>query len=209
MYCGNCGARYFACTQRRKDKTTGKYIKSTESYVYYKCYTRDGNKSMRKGDYCKNPTIRVDKLDKVILDEIKKLKLDPDRLERIINTESKEKVENTELTVLRNKLDNTQSKIDKLMDLYTIGTIPITEIGDRIKPLYEEKEKIELEINTRENELQEPHGLSISETRDILDQFADIDNLDHDLKRELVQSLIERIEVLPEPDSIKIYWKFV
>lgn len=209
LYCGNCGARYFACTQRRKDKTTGKYIKSTESYVYYKCYTRDGNKSMRKGDYCKNPTIRVDKLDKVILDEIKKLKLDPDRLERIINTESKEKVENTELTVLRNKLDNTQSKIDKLMDLYTIGTIPITEIGDRIKPLYEEKEKIELEINTRENELQEPHGLSISETRDILDQFADIDNLDHDLKRELVQSLIERIEVLPEPDSIKIYWKFV
>lgn len=137
------------------------------------------------------------------------LKLDPDRLERIINTESKEKVENTELTVLRNKLDNTQSKIDKLMDLYTIGTIPITEIGDRIKPLYEEKEKIELEINTRENELQEPHGLSISETRDILDQFADIDNLDHDLKRELVQSLIKRIEVLPEPDSIKIYWKFV
>ena len=165
--------------------------------------------TMRKGDYCKNPTIRVDKLDKVILDEIKKLKLDPDRLERIINTESKEKVENTELTVLRNKLDNTQSKIDKLMDLYTIGTIPITEIGDRMKPLYEEKEKIELEINTRENELQEPHGLSISETRDILDQFADIDNLDHDLKRELVQSLIERIEVLPEPDSIKIYWKFV
>ena len=44
---------------------------------------------------------------------------------------------------MKNKLDNTQSKIDKLMDLYTIGTIPITEIGDRIKPLYEEKEKIE------------------------------------------------------------------
>lgn len=209
LFCGNCGARYFASTQRRKDKTTGKYIKSTESYVYYKCYTRDGNKAMRKADYCKNPTIRVDKLDKVILDEIKKLKLNPDRLEQIINSESEKKVEDVELTILKNKLADTQCKIDKLMELYTIGTIPITEIGDRIKPLYEAKEKIELVIDIRKKKLQEPDKLSISETKDILDQFADIDNLNHNLKRELVQSLIKRIEILPEPDSIKIYWKFV
>ena len=95
------------------------------------------------------------------------------------------------------------------MELYTIGTIPITEIGDRIKPLYEAKEKIELVIDIRKKKLQEPDKLSISETKDILDQFADIDNLNHNLKRELVQSLIKRIEILPEPDSIKIYWKFV
>ena len=78
-----------------------------------------------------------------------------------------------------------------------------------IKPLYEAKEKIELVIDIRKKKLQEPDKLSISETKDILDQFADIDNLNHNLKRELVQSLIKRIEILPEPDSIKIYWKFV
>ena len=210
LYCGNCGARYFAYTQRRIDKETGKQTKKSEKYVYYKCYTRDGNKQMRKADYCKNPTIRVDKLDKAVLDEIKKLKLDPDYMDQIIKSERKEKIEDNTITILKNRLADIESKINKLMDLYTLGTIPISDIGDRVKPLYEEKSKLESEIANREEEIQEPNTLSIYETMDILDQIGDsIDEADHDLKRELVQSLIKRIEVLPESDSIKIYWKFV
>lgn len=209
LYCGNCGARYFAYTQRQKDKK-GNLIRRTENYVYYKCYTRDGNKQMKKADYCKNPTIRVSKLDNVILNEIKKLKLDPDYLNEIIQAEKKEKIKDNALTILKNRLADTESKINKLMDLYTLGTIPITDIGDRIKPLYDDKNKIELEIADREKERQEPDTLSVYETMDILDRFDDnIDSLDYSLKRELVQSLIKRIEILPEPDSIKIYWKFV
>lgn len=208
LYCGNCGARYFAYTSRRKDKN-GKLIRKSENYVYYKCYTRDGNKQMRTADHCKNPTVRVDKLDKVILDEIKKLKLDPSYLDSIIQSERKESVEDDTLTILRKRLREIETKINKLMDLYTIGGIPLNDIGDRVKPLYEEKKKLETEIVNRESEIQEPDVLTVAETREILDYYAaDIDNADHDTKRELVQSLIKRIEVCPEPDTIRIYWKF-
>lgn len=208
IYCGNCGARYFALTQRYISKKDAKHLKKGEDYVYYKCYTRDGNRNMKKRDHCKNPTIKMTKLDKAVLDEIKKLKLDPDYLDQIIQREGQDKVEDNTIAILKRKLDEVESKINKLMDLYTLGTIPINDIGDRVKPLYDEKGKLQVEIADREDEIREPDTLSVYETRDILDQYVDIDNLEYDLKRELVHSLIKRVEITPDPDVIKIYWKF-
>lgn len=66
-----------------------------------------------------------------------------------------------------------------------------------------------MQISDREKEIQEPDTLSVYDVEDILDKLYNLDEADLSLKREIVQSLIKRIEVLPEPDSIKIYWKFV
>ena len=209
LWCGNCGARYFAYTQRRVDKKTGKQPRKGEAYAYYKCYTRDGNKKMRKADYCKNPTIKVSELDTLVLNQIKKLKIDPDYLSTVIKTEKTGTSKNDATEILRSRLAEIQSRIDKLMDLYTLGTIPINDIGDRVKPLYEEKNKLETEIANIEAETKEPDVLTEHDVRDILDDYIDdIEKLDHETKRELVQSLIKRIEVQPDK-TIKIFWKFV
>ena len=163
---------------------------------------------MKKSDNCKNPTYKVEYLNGVIMDEIKKLKLDPDYLDQIIKTNKKDTPSDSGLIILQNELKEVESKISKLLDLYTIGTIPIGDIGDRVKPLYDSKNKLEAEIKNRKSESHGPDILSLSETRYLLDQI-DIDNSDHDTKRQIVQALIKKIVIMPEPDTIKIYWKFV
>lgn len=206
IFCGNCGARYFVWSSKSR--------KSGERYAYYKCYSRDGNSQMKKMDGCKNPNYRVEKLDQAILDEIKKLKLSPGYLDRIIkksNPGGQDPGESKEILTLRKKLEEVEAKINKLMDLYTIGYIPLSDIGDRVKHLYEEKEKIEAQIETLSSTTQgkQPEKLSLSDTQEILDRYIEgIDEADLATKRRLVESLISKIEIMPKADTIKIYWKF-
>lgn len=201
LFCGNCGARYFVSTSRRKDKR----------YAYYKCYSRDGNTQMKKMDGCKNPNYKIEKLDQAVLDEIKKLKLDPGYIDRIIAAESRtDYKEDDNLGILKNRLREIENKINKLMDLYTLGTIPLSDIGDRIKPLYEEKDQIEADIKEPQEEVKAPDILSKADTQEILNRYVDnIDNADLSIKRNLVQALIRKIEIGTTPNTIKIYWKFV
>lgn len=203
VFCGNCGARYFVWSSKSR--------KSGERYAYYKCYSRDGNSQMKKMDGCRNPNYRVEKLDQVILDEIKKLKLDPGYIDRIIaaNRQAPKKEDDT-LRVLEKRLQEIDTRINKLMDLYTLGTIPLSDIGDRIKPLYEEKAQIQADIEERGKEKKIPDVLSVTDTQEILDRYIDgIDTADLDTKRNLVQALIKKIEIGTKPNTLKIYWKFV
>lgn len=203
LFCENCGARYFTWSSRSQ--------KNGERYAYYKCYSRDGNSRMKKIDGCRNPNYRVEKLDQVILDEIKKLKLDPGYLDRLIAEGGQApKNEDDTLRILEKRLREVQTRIDKLMDLYTLGTIPLSDIGDRVKPLYDEKAQIQADIDECKEEKEIPVVLSLADTQEILDRYIEgIDTADHDTKRNLVQSLIKRIEVGTEPETLKIYWKFV
>lgn len=203
VFCGNCGARYFVWSSKSR--------KSGERYAYYKCYSRDGNSQMKKMDGCRNPNYRVEKLDQVILDEIKKLKLDPGYIDRIIaaNRQAPKKEDDT-LRVLEKRLQEIDTRINKLMDLYTLGTIPLSDIGDRIKPLYEEKAQIQADIEERGKEKKIPDVLSVKDTQEILNRYIDgIDTADLATKRNLVQALIKKIEIGTRPNTLKIYWKFV
>ena len=213
LFCGNCGARYFAYSTKSKrlnvDPEKCQRPNAIKKYTYYKCYTRDGHKTMRKSDYCKNPNFRVDLLDEIIINEVKKLKFDRAYFNEIVASERKVIPVDNELLVLRRKLETVQGQIDKLMDLYTIGVIPIQDIGDRVKPLYDEKTKLETSILNRELETKAPDTLTEVETRDILDSYTDsIDEIDYETKRELVHSLISKVEIMPD-ESLKIYWRFV
>lgn len=203
IFCGNCGARYFVWSSRSR--------KSGERYAYYKCYSRDGNSQMKKMDGCRNPNYRVEKLDQVILDEIKKLKLDTGYIDRIIAADRQTlKKEDDTLRVLEKRLQEIDTRINKLMDLYTLGTIPLSDIGDRIKPLYEEKAQIQADIEKRRKEKKIPDVLSVKDTQEILNRYIDgIDTADLATKRNLVQALIKKIEIGTKPNTLKIYWKFV
>lgn len=215
LFCGNCGARYFVTTSRASKKDeNGKQKRLGEKYAYYKCYSRDKNSTMKKTDDCKNPNYRVQVLDQVVIDEIKRLKLDPDAIETILRENGSnvpEAGESEEVKILRSKFEEVSGKIDKLMELYSIGGIPLSDIASKIKSLYEEKDKLEKQIQeTGSQEEERPERLSITDTRRILEEYVDnIDQADLLTKRQLLEALIDRIEVLPEKNSIKIYWKFV
>ncbi|MEE3428600.1 MAG: recombinase family protein [Ruminococcus sp.] len=210
LFCGNCGARYFTHTARstKKDKD-GKQTKLGEKYSYYKCYTRDGNSKMKKADFCDNPIYKVEYLDSIVLDEIKKLKLDPDYLKSLIENSQKDNILSDEIRILEDKAEAVKKKIDKLLDLYTVGNIPIEDIGERLRPAYEEQDKINRQLQNLKNNTSNNSRLNYKETADILHHIGDnLDDLDLSGKREIVQSLISRIEIGHEKDTIKIYWRF-
>ena len=84
LYCARCGGKY--CK-----RISGNPQKRLYSYV---CYSRHKKvKEMIKDPNCKNKIYRIDELDKIIFDEIRKLAFDPDYI-HILRTENGKDEEN-------------------------------------------------------------------------------------------------------------------
>lgn len=193
MFCGNCGARYFTHCITRKNYGT---------YYYYKCYSRDGNKEMKKMDGCKNPTYREDVLDRIIIDEISNLAFNPSEIEKM-SKKHLSKIDERP-SIITKRISEIDKQINKLMDLYQLGTIPIADISTRISPLQEEKKVLEDELQSYSSPVP---LLSPEETKEIVSSATDIfANGKLETKRLLVNSLISKIVIYE--DSIKIFWKF-
>jgi site-specific DNA recombinase len=193
IFCGNCGARYFT-------KNTTSRIHGT--FFYYKCYSRDGNKEMKKIVGCKNPIFREDVLDNYIINAIKELSDDKEQIKRIHQLNLTEPDGN--INILKNRIEEIDKQIGKLLDLYQFGTIPIDEINKRTKTLQGEKESLEREVysimpETPVLSIDEAHKLSLK----AIDIFV---NGSPEQKRRAVSSLINKIVLYS--DTIKIYWKF-
>lgn len=190
IFCGNCGARYFTISTMSKINGT---------YQYYKCYSRDGNRQMKKVDGCKNPIYRKSELDDIIINEILELAFDESEIDKMAQV----KIPNDKTITLKARIIEIDKQISKLMDLYQVGSIPLEQIGTRIKPLQNERDALEIEIKSNV----EPVILSVNDAKKIVRKAEKILNGD-DLakKRQLLDSLINKIVIYP--NEIKIFWKF-
>lgn len=206
LYCGTCGARYFCWCSRGKKNKEGKRPKLGEKYSYYKCYSRDKNSTMKKADFCDNPNFRVEQLDAVILNEIEKIYLDSDYLESLV-TKPQIKKANSEMKALEDKKKDIESKISKLVELYTLGAIPLELIGEKVQSLTDEKKKIEEQIQKTLDAEKEPGTLSLQEVQEVLKDIDNIHNMPLQEQREIVKSLIQKV-VVEHDKSITIHWKF-
>ena len=193
MFCGNCGARYFVtCCTSKKHGT----------YRYYKCYSRDGNREMKKIDGCKNPNYRLEVLDKIITDEILNLSIDKLEIEKIYKKDKESP--NIKIDVLNKRIREIKKQISKLMDLYQLGFIPLSDISTRVEPLQEEKIKLESEIESANGASPD---LTTNEAYEIVSSASDVFSFGSlEEKKTLVNSLINKIVIYK--DEIKIYWKF-
>lgn len=196
LYCGECGARYFVTSSMRKDKETEERI----AYYYYKCYTRDGNRQMKKADKCSNKTWRMDHLDNLILSEIRSLSYDSDRI-----SEKKDKNRLGDQNVILDRIQNIDKQIKSLLDLYQFDSIPIDEVGKRISKLRAERSALQ---ETIKRDLEKDDGkLSIKEAKEILKSAPQIiDFGSEDEKKRLISKLIKKIIV--NQGDIDIHWSF-
>lgn len=192
VYCGLCGARYFvSSTIRTNRKTHEKQV-----YQYYICYSRDGNKEMKKTDHCENKRWEKHALENAVMEQILKIAYDIDSIKP---SPEKQKKDNTILK----KIKEIDKQINKLIDLYQVGGVPFDQVGQRIKSLNDEKEK--LTIANRESDTNST--LSIQDAKNILIYAADvIQNGSEEEKREIVSKLIERVTI--NNDHINIKWTF-
>ncbi len=197
LYCGNCGARYFA-----KGNHSG-IGENRPYYPYYVCYSRaKTQKRMVIDPDCKNKSYPVIKLDEVINNEIKKLVFDPTYFQQIQEPEQKTAVNDN--AVIEERLVDIDKQITRLLDLYQLGSMPFDIITERIEALNAEKTALADDLTLDNPIIPE---LTKDEAEALLEHANDIlDNGTLEERRELVHSLINHIELVDE--DIVIHWSF-
>lgn len=199
IYCQNCGARYYSHHVNAR-----KHLSNHKGWDYYTCYSRSkSHKRMVKDPNCKSKTWRTDEVDNLVIEEIRKLQFDKSYIESIINAEIEE---DNRADVLNARITEVSNQLDKIMDLYQLGGVPLDKIAERIDKLTKERTALETELENIKNDREENKKISLTEVNDILKNANTIlESNDMDAKRMLVHSLIDYIEL---GDTVIIHWAF-
>lgn len=190
IYCKHCGGRY------ARQSYNGKF------YAYM-CYSRSKKmKKMIKDPNCKNKNYKIEVLETAILNEIRQLAIDPERIEQVKEnrpvSDMSEKIKS-----ITSEIAKIDTQISKMMDLYALGTIDLDVISEKVSDLNSTKTALSKELAS----------LNVPDDKDVMtdEQVRSIaalmkDDLPLEDKRNIVQSLIYQIEI--DEDDVAIHWKF-
>lgn len=208
MYYCTCGAhmRVFYGA-KRKDGTRLKYYGCDSKAIRgKKCLTGNG-------------MIKADPADERVLEEIRSLLLNPLYfIKQIRETRDAEKEpeENSEILILKNRIEDLEKQIEKLIRLYTIKDIDFEIVTKQISELSEEKRKLEETVRSAEEAREEDEpSLSVDETIEALksitlDEIGSMERItaggNEGQINEILHILIDKIVL--SRDTIDIHWNF-
>lgn len=198
LYCKCCGGKF--AKQENSRRREGKPL-----VYWYMCYSRSKKvKKMIKDPNCKNKNWKMVELDNIVLDEIKKLAMDPEYLHDIRRDKAKKSDEPNKIDILKEEIKKLDDQISRFMDLYGIGKFTIDQVSGKIDPLNDQKKILEKELESLNAELD---VMSEEEVAEILSTFKEvIERSDYEEIRLIIDSLISYIEI--ENEDIYIHWKF-
>jgi site-specific DNA recombinase len=159
---------------------------------------------MVKDPNCKNKNWRMEVLDEIVLNEIKKLAMDPDYMKTLqaeapVDAEAPDKIK-----IIQNEVANIAEQISRFMDLYGIGKFTIEQVSQKIDPLNEKRSALEKELAKLNSER---GAISDERAIEIIESFEDVlERGDFDEIRLVIESLIYYIEL--DEDDVYIHWKF-
>lgn len=184
------------CTARFTLSKNGKYR-------YYICHSRrKQTRHMVKDPNCKNKIYKVELLDNIILEEIKKLSIDSSQIQKIQTSNLSDGIKQKE-TLIKKEIEKLSSQKSRFMDLYGIGQFTMDELNEKIVPINAQIEKLKIELNG----LNIKHSMSEKEVIEIVSNFEDIIKRGKiEEIRLMIASLIDRIEI--NEDNINIFWRF-
>lgn len=192
LYCKHCGGKY-----ARQGNGNGLY--------YYSCYSR--NKSMKrmiKDPNCKNKNYRMLDLDFMVISAITQLALDPDYIEQMKDEKPVNNV-SEKIKAINAEIDGIASQISNMMDLYSLGNMPIDVINKKVSDLNAKKTALEKELDSLEVPDTEGEEMSIEQIQTLASVMNNKD-LTLEEKRNIVQSLIYYIEI--DNEDVIVHWKF-
>ena len=191
VWCSRCGARYGMYTNHVQGK----------EYRYYSCYSRRKcNSMMVKDRSCRNKIYNLNKLDAMILDEIRGLALNPKGLEDIRKADKSYDKER----IIQSKIDKLTKQKLRLMDLYTLGEFTVDEIQAKAAPINEQLDKLNAELAT----LSSRSAMSVSDAHKVIATIGDVIDTGNSVAiHALVKALISRIDI--DGENINIHWRFV
>jgi site-specific DNA recombinase len=192
IYCKHCGARY------------GRQGNGADTY-YYSCYSR--NKSMKKmikDPNCKNKNYKALDLDFMIISAITQLALDPNYIEQMRDEKPVNDV-SEKIKTIKAEIESIASQISNMMDLYSLGNMPLDVINQKVSALNETKTALEKELDSLDVPETDDDGMSIEQIQNLAELINDKE-LTLEEKRSIVQSLIYYIEI--DGENIDVHWKF-
>lgn len=193
LYCKQCGGKY--------TKQKGK----TENLIYYTCYSRSKKvKKMVKDPNCKNKNWKMEELDALVIDQIRRLALDPGFIDEIRRSSLDPNGEGFKVEIIQSEIEKIDGQISRLMDLYTIGKISIEAIGAKVDDLNETRIRLSAELDrlTKDDD-----RMTIDETVELAESFDDALNAgDFKEIRFIIEALIDYIEL--DDEDVFIHWKF-
>lgn len=196
LRCGHCDAGFYM--QITVDKRTPG---SERRYYSYRCYSKSSQKKMIKKKGCTAKNYKRDELNQIVIDEIKKLALNPEEITRL-QGKSMPAIENNS-EVLNARITELDTQIDKLLDLYQVGNIDVSRLSARIDALNSEKENLIAELKEKEPPL-------LMKTEEVLKLLTNCEDVfDYGTPEEqqaLVRSLINKIVLYD--DCIEFHWAF-
>lgn len=197
LYCKKCGARYA--------KQIGTTRKPGVVNYYYACYSRNKKvPKMIKDPNCTAKYWKMEELDAIVLNEIKKLSVDPDYFHELKHGSKDINDKPNKIQVLQNEIKSIDDQISRFMDLYGIGKFTIDQVSSKIDPLNERRQALEKELTDLNADTGE---LTEAQTREVVKNFADImSRKDLNEIRLMIETLIYYIEL--DDDIVNIHWKF-
>ena len=175
VYCARCGAHYTSMITQRHPKI----------YRYYSCNSRcKKNRRLVRNENCKNDIWKAEELEELILNEVRKLKVEDIEPPKLRKKDS---------ILIENEIKKIDSQISRMVDLYSVEGISFDVISKKIADLEERKAK----LTTKE----EPKkGYLVKSLKEAIELGND------DQIRAIVRSLIDHIEI--DGEDVMIYWSF-
>jgi site-specific DNA recombinase len=198
MVCNECG---YSLYRTHTTTSSGKKI------YYYRCFGSDAYRfeGVRK---CGCKPVRQDYLDKVVWDQVVALLEDPGLIQREIEKRIEQTKKASPVVLQKGAIEKQRSQLtqsmDKLLDAYQEGLIPISQLRSRMPELQKR-------LNTTDKELEtlKMHELALDQRLQLLDVKSFTSQLDRNIhyleikeKKKILRLLVK--EVIVGDDIIDI-----
>ena len=193
VVCAQCQYAYYGKSVSNKAAKGNR-----RDYAYYRCVGTDAYRFAGER-VCDNMQVRTDLLDQVVWQETCALLEEPHRLEQEYESRLQApSKEDEDLAAIRAQVVKVRNGVARLIDSYAEGFIEKQEFEPRIKRLRQRLADLENQAQRITDELarQTELHLVISRLQDFAAKVRDgLDEADWLTKRELVRTLVKRVEI--------------
>jgi site-specific DNA recombinase len=175
---------------------------------YYRCLGGDGRR-FAGGRICQAPALRVAELDRAVWEDVKRLLLNPQKLEEEFRRRLEgPTAEAPQARAAQSAITKVQRSLNRLIDSYADGLLNKEEFEPRVRQARAQLTRLQAEAQIEADREAEQRELKLLVSR--LQDFADhvragLDDLNWQQQRELIRTLVKRIEVSEQ--SIRVIYR--
>lgn len=176
---------------------------------YYRC-SRSEHYRMGRGRVCPNRPIRQDYLDDLVWSQVVQLLENPELIRAEIDRRVQQAQQSNPIQARKESLVQEQTRIrkgmDRLLDAYQEGLLPLTELRQRVPDLKKREAALKTELQSLEtNFIDQQRRLELTENIETLLKrlHQSANNLELTERQKILRLIVKEVVVSPEVVTIK------